>query len=469
MFSLRIHSIEDRHRPEGSKADPRIRESRGIVHLYRPISRHPDPLPAGRTTLLFVLAVPSRMTTEDFLFFCASHVDHLAEIELIRNDAVDDRYSILIKLDNQKGADSFYRNFNGRRFSSSEAEICHILFIDSVEYTELSEIASTPPIGHTELPTCPVCLERLDQDTSGILTTLCDHSFQCSCISKWTDSSCPVCRFCLQQSEKPTCFVCETSENIWICIICGFVGCGRYKEGHGIRHWKDTQHCYSLDLETQRVWDYVGDTYVHRLNQSKSDGKLVELNSHCRSIGEDDCGTCECSDDSGISGALFSSKVDAIVDEYNHLLATQLENQRQYYESLLAEAKAKREKSISEAVELAVSSKLQDIQDKLEKCIEDKKVVADINENLVKNQDLWRKKVKEIEERERTALRLRDNKILDLEEQIRDLTVYVEAQKTLDNMTGADDIRGGTILPFPLQQPSSHSAKKSSKASRRRN
>ena len=84
MFSLRIHSIEDRLRPEGSKADPRIRESRGIVHLYRPIARHTDPLPEGRTTLLFVLAVPSRMTTEDFLFFCGSYVDHLAEIELIR-------------------------------------------------------------------------------------------------------------------------------------------------------------------------------------------------------------------------------------------------------------------------------------------------------------------------------------------------------------------------------------------------
>lgn len=34
--------------------------------------------------------------------------------------------------------------------------------------------------------------ERLDQDTSGILTTICNHSFHCSCISKWTDSSCPV-------------------------------------------------------------------------------------------------------------------------------------------------------------------------------------------------------------------------------------------------------------------------------------
>ena len=34
--------------------------------------------------------------------------------------------------------------------------------------------------------------ERLDQDMSGILTTICNHSFHCSCISNWTDSSCPV-------------------------------------------------------------------------------------------------------------------------------------------------------------------------------------------------------------------------------------------------------------------------------------
>lgn len=55
----------------------------------------------------------------------------------------------------------------------------------------------------------------------------------------------------------------------------------RYREGHAIGHWKDTEHCYSLELETQRVWDYAGDNYVHRLIQSKTDGKLVELNHHC--------------------------------------------------------------------------------------------------------------------------------------------------------------------------------------------
>ena len=86
----------------------------------------------------------------------------------------------------------------------------------------------------------------------------------------------------------------------------------RYKEGHAIRHWKETQHCYSLELETQRVWDYVGDNYVHRLIQSKTDGKLVELNFRCP-CADHMCGSCGCSVDSGIDEALFSSKVDAVI------------------------------------------------------------------------------------------------------------------------------------------------------------
>lgn len=121
-------------------------------------------------------------------------------------------------------------------------------------------------------------------------------------------------------------------------------------------HWKDTQHCYSLELETQRVWDYAGDNYVHRLIQSKTDGKLVELNTHCIHSG-DGCGSCNYAD-SELNEALLNSKVEVvmisklyfnyffdvfvsqaiecilfqlctqIVKEYNDLLATQLENQK---------------------------------------------------------------------------------------------------------------------------------------------
>jgi len=69
--------------------------------------------------------------------------------------------------------------------------------------------------------------ERLDQHISGILTTVCNHSFHSSCISNWTDSSCPVCRYGQEPSDASQCAVCGTSEDLWICVICGVVNCGR--------------------------------------------------------------------------------------------------------------------------------------------------------------------------------------------------------------------------------------------------
>lgn len=87
-----------------------------------------------------------------------------------------------------------------------------------------------------------------------------------------------------------------------------FVHHYRYKEGHAVRHWRETHHCYSLELETQRVWDYVGDNYVHRLIQSKTDGKLVELSGD---QGEEIDRSCDCDED--LSEALLNSKVEAVI------------------------------------------------------------------------------------------------------------------------------------------------------------
>jgi len=103
---------------------------------------------------------------------------------------------VLVEFEDQKSADGFYLDLNGWRFSSSEGKVCHVLFIAAVQYTPSTEIAATPPVGSTELPICPVCIERLDQDISGILATTCDHSFQCSCVSVLVNSSCPVTNNC---------------------------------------------------------------------------------------------------------------------------------------------------------------------------------------------------------------------------------------------------------------------------------
>uniref|UniRef100_A0A2P2LAI0 BRCA1-associated protein n=1 Tax=Rhizophora mucronata TaxID=61149 RepID=A0A2P2LAI0_RHIMU len=381
-----------------SSGNPRIEETRGVMHLFSNDSA--SNIPVGRKPVVAVLGVPNHMTYADFCQFCGSFIQPISEMRIVRNDGMEDQYSVLLRFDDQDSTDKFYQHFNGRQFNSLEEEVCHVLFTVDVQFTGYSgSLERTQPslASTTEQPSCPVCLERLDQDMGGILTTICNHSFHISCISKWTDSSCPVCRYCQQQPEKSICFVCHTSENLWICVICGFVGCGRYKEGHAIIHWKETQHCYSLEVETKRVWDYVGDNYVHRLIQSKTDGKLVELNSHCVHS-KDGCGSCGCAD-SGISEALMNSKVEAMVNEYNELLATELENQKLYFETLLQEVKEETERDIVEAVKKAVSQKVQKLQAKLDRCYKEKKFLDDLNENLLKNQEIWKAKIQDIEDR----------------------------------------------------------------------
>jgi len=50
-------------------------------------------------------------------------------------------------------------------------------------------------------------------------------------------SSCPVCRYVQTPETIPDnqCQECHSSESLWICLICGYVGCGRYVQGHAYK------------------------------------------------------------------------------------------------------------------------------------------------------------------------------------------------------------------------------------------
>jgi BRCA1-associated protein len=74
--------------------------------------------------------------------------------------------------------------------------LCRLVYVKGVQLLDGSA-AAQPEVsaGLTELPSCPVCLERLDQHISGVVTTVCNHRFHGDCLRKWTDSSCPVCRW----------------------------------------------------------------------------------------------------------------------------------------------------------------------------------------------------------------------------------------------------------------------------------
>ena len=136
-----------------------------------------------------------------------------------------------------------------------------------------------------DMPTCPVCLERLDTSVSGLLTIVCNHTFHCQCYARWPDCSCPVCRHAPYVADDGSgtavmdaaCETCDSRDNLWMCLLCAHVGCGRTAGGHAQAHFQESLHPFSLQLGTQCVWDYVGDAYVHRLVQGETDGKLVEV------------------------------------------------------------------------------------------------------------------------------------------------------------------------------------------------
>lgn len=131
------------------------------------------------------------------------------------------------------------------------------------------------------------------------------------------------------------CETCHTQGSLWQCLICGKVGCGRYEGKHAFAHFEESGHSFSMDLDSKRVWDYSSDGYVHRIIQDNTTGgggveKLVELPGRGARSGEVLDGRRE-EDEWGV-------KMENVALEYTHLLTSQLESQRAYFEEVVERA-----------------------------------------------------------------------------------------------------------------------------------
>ena len=95
-----------------------------------------------------------------------------------------------------------------------------------------------------------------------------------------------------------------------------------------------------MDMTTQRVWDYASDGYVHRIVQNKTDGKVVELTP---------TSTQAQAHDDDFDDYVPREKLDNIGLEYTHLLTSQLDSQRMYFEEILERAADKASQAASAA------------------------------------------------------------------------------------------------------------------------
>jgi hypothetical protein len=74
-----------------------------------------------------------------------------------------------------------------------------------------------------------------------------------------------------QQSHEASlinrsCFKCGMTSNLWVCLTCGVVGCGRYTRKHAENHYTSMGHPFSYELATGRIWDYDNGKFVHRID-----------------------------------------------------------------------------------------------------------------------------------------------------------------------------------------------------------
>ncbi|KAM4720535.1 BRCA1-associated protein isoform 2-T2 [Anableps anableps] len=419
--------------------NPSVEIVHGIMHLYKTNKMTSLTEDVRRSAMVCILTVPATMTSHDLMKLMAPFNDVMEHMKIIR-DSTPNQYMVLIKFSSQADADSFYTACNGRQFNSIEEAVCQLVYVERAEVIKSEDGASLPVMELTELPKCTVCLERMDESVNGILTTLCNHSFHSQCLQRWEDASCPVCRYCQtpEPVEENKCFECGVQENLWICLICGHIGCGRYVSRHAYKHFEETQHTYAMQLTNHRVWDYAGDNYVHRLVASKTDGKMVQF----------ECEGDTCQDE----------KIDALQLEYSYLLTSQLESQRIYWENKIvhleketaeeiSNMKAKFKETLERCDNLeqrlgeiskekqSLEKKCTQLNSRVLKLSQELKEEQEMNRCLRANQAQLQAQLAEEERKGKESGERKDVVITELQEQLRDVMFYLETQQKIEQLS----------------------------------
>ena len=222
---------------------------------------------------------------------------------------------VVIELPQREGMDSLSLLMNevhGQAMDRAYNSVIKVLPLSTISFSSFGSgnkqsptsntTGSTLPNDGLEIPSCPVCLHRIDPHRLGwpsrrsheVCSQFCTSSeiSAGSCLNMrfltpWQDPSyCKACRVIWEQwrpqsdgmsgglssissdvSVHKGCYRCGMDQTLWVCLTCGVIGCGRYSHGHAKGHNDETGHPYSLELVTQRVWDYSaagGGEFVQR-------------------------------------------------------------------------------------------------------------------------------------------------------------------------------------------------------------
>ncbi|KAI6194681.1 UBP-type domain-containing protein [Aphelenchoides besseyi] len=64
-------------------------------------------------------------------------------------------------------------------------------------------------------------------------------------------------------SVNQPCKTCGVEGEVWICLTCYEVNCGRFVGGHALEHASTTKHAMALSFSDLSSWCYECNAYVH--------------------------------------------------------------------------------------------------------------------------------------------------------------------------------------------------------------
>jgi BRCA1-associated protein len=187
---------------------------------------------------------------------------------------------------------------------SGPEAILKVLLLSTVQFTTIEKEKEATEASHqasarmtVDIPTCAVCLHRIDPLRLGLPRPRNHHFCSKFCpppnlannsgnavscprqrlLWPWPPpnhcDACHVIRNYWRKDDQAddmdnhlVCSYCGMKETLWVCLTCAVVGCGRYSNKHAAEHNSSTGHPFCLELSTLRIWSYVDGEFAHRLD-----------------------------------------------------------------------------------------------------------------------------------------------------------------------------------------------------------
>ncbi|GAA5875619.1 hypothetical protein JCM16303_000684 [Sporobolomyces ruberrimus] len=130
--------------------------------------------------------------------------------------------------------------------------------------------------------------EMLNSIVQGVLSSM--SSAQKSEVQSWEEEIVPCTHTKdlvqpepkkLEPSGLAHCSKCDLSTNLWLCLVCGALGCGRQQfgggggNGHGLSHTQETGHSVAVKLGTIEP-DGSADVYCYACDDARTDPHLAK-------------------------------------------------------------------------------------------------------------------------------------------------------------------------------------------------